>query len=209
MSKRTFDEHDYDDDVCFNHTASVPLPTAEQVCEATATDQFLMAALRFVAKHQNMGCGGVDLHEEWIEEDADKFNVTDAEYVNDTSGRATRLAMIPYLQRFGFQITRFHSEDIECLMSIRFPGHATKKKEVLRDEQRFVESDGTTRRFTFYYGRSFRQVRLRGLVKCIPRLLGWARIAKIRAMDPTRHPKVLERFVAQGQQIFEQCAEQR
>jgi len=51
-------------------------------------------------------------------------------------------------------------------------------------------------------GRSPRQVRLRAGIRCIPRLLGWLRAARIRIDDPTKHPEKLVEWVAEGDAIL-------
>ena len=47
-----------------------------------------------------------------------------------------------------------------------------------------------------------RLVRMRGIVKCVPRLLGWVRNARISLENPTKHPEQLQLWVAEGDEML-------
>lgn len=61
-------------------------------------------------------------------------------------------------------------------------GHAPTLAELLKRRKMFVTKKGEPH--LFLYGNSPRQLRLKGVVKCVPRLLGWLRTARIALTDP-------------------------
>ena len=84
-------------------------------------------------------------------------------------------AVIPYLRRLGYSVTVFrddHADD--CPMSVHFPGKAPTPK--FRLTYRVLH--------TLYYATSPGMLRLRGVLRCLPRLLAWKWRAVLKANAP-------------------------
>lgn len=103
---------------------------------------------------------------------------------------------ITVFQRLGFQvILRLKVGGRTSTLALAKPGNAYKLSKRLDRLFYTIHTECPSfRKHTdvmYFYPRSFRQVRQAGVIKCIPRLLGWLREARISLNDPVKHPEKL------------------
>ncbi len=156
-----------------------PLATQEAVLERLTTDPGLARLVfKAAAEHFN-GYGGVDL-------------VTKHTYVT---------AVLPCLLRLGYHATVFTKDDPgNDRISLSFAGWAPKLHEAIHTREHAI-SGGWDRGKLVFYGNSPKQLRYKGLIKCVPRLLGWLRAARIALVDP--HADALAEAAAAGVEASE------
>ena len=106
-------------------------------------------------------------------------------------------------QRLGYGVL-VHDVDDDYLFSIKLPGHCSNQcdgmdtDELMRRRYSVDDDDRTPRDYAraqfrshrLFYPRSFGRIRHIGVLRCVPRLLGWLRAARIALADPAR-PGVL------------------
>ena len=152
-----------------------PLPSAEELAREVATNPVLGAIVARATLHRQLGYGGSDIIIAGLDSELDSSEL----YSEDAQKR-----LVPFLQRLGFGVLRW-SPVTDSVVSLSFPGNAHRKRQQLIHNQ--ARELGETREgelCDYYYPRSFAQVRMRGLIKCLPRLLGMLRAARIRLVDP-------------------------
>ena len=100
---------------------------------------------------------------------------------------------IPALLRMGYHVEVYRRPVPEMILV--FGGHAPKLHDVLQLRHQCV-AKGHDHGHLVMYGNSPRQLRLKGVIKCVPRLLGWLRAARIALVDPKAD--ALAEFAAPG-----------
>ena len=138
--------------------------------------------MRVCVLHRAMVCSGVDLVRHFLQDGSESADLI-------PHGTGAAMAAVPYLRRLGYSMTVRPMDD-ECPITVGLPGRATKRSAILDRIDRNVRARKAEFHFHLY-GRSFRQVRARGVLKCVPRLLGWLRAARISLDDPVKHPDKL------------------
>ena len=146
--------------------------------EVTA-NPYLTAILQLAQSHMRHGCGGVDCIDEMVagdvfEEEEHNSPQTDLMAHIESLTLDQKRAVIPYLRRLGYSVTVFRHAD-DCPMSVKFPGKAPTPKFRL-----------TAYRVppTHHYATSPGMLRLRGVLRCLPRLLAWKWRAVFKANAP-------------------------
>jgi hypothetical protein len=157
------------------------IPSLEQTMREVTANPYLTAILQLAQSHMRHGCGGVDCIDEMVagdvfEEEEHNSPQTDLMAHIESLTLEQKRAVIPYLRRLGYSVTMFrddHADD--CPMSIHFPGKAPTPKFQL-----------TAYRVphTLYYATSPGMLRLRGVLRCLPRLLAWKWRAVFKANAP-------------------------
>ena len=133
-------------------------------------------------------------------------------YIDFEIDMVDQLNMIPFLRRLGHSVHVMlkHSDEYEYNVwnvCINHCGHASSLAEVIDDSI-------TCRRKNkdhdhYFYGRTFRQARQLAILKCIPRLLGWLRAARIEVNDPVKHPERMEQAYQTMQKEMAECAKRQ
>ena len=123
-----------------------------------------------------------------------------------------QLNMVPFLRRLGHSVHVMlkHSDEYEYNVwnvCINHCGHALSLAEVIDDSItcRRMNKDHDV----YFYGRTFRQSRQLAILKCIPRLLGWLRAARIELNDPVKHPEKMEEAYNTMQAEMAECAKRQ
>ena len=174
-----------------------PLPSAQLLIDALHRNAWLAASVRRVAVHAFDGFGATDLITSDLSGCGDERLCFEHEWT-----QRERLSIVRFLSRLGLSgIVRPYDEDYP--ISVSFPGHATTLSwHIKRRDARLrgwgVAGDDEVK----FYGRSFKQVRMRGVLRCVPRLLGWLRAARIALDDPTKHPEKLAAWAAEGDALL-------
>ena len=100
------------------------------------------------------------------------------------------VAAVPYLRRLGYAVTLFSDESSHHPFNVEFLGHPKPHlvdlQEDLWKHARLEECEFGHPYEIRMHGTSPKQIRRRGLLKCVPRLLGWLRQARIALADPSR-----------------------
>ena len=179
---------------CPMHQAPhLPLPTADELVEALATDSYLTGMLSLVRKDAYAGYSGVDIIDNRILGTVKDEGVYAALVDIPPSERLLR---VPFLQRLGFGVIVFIRGDDgdeteardNCPFQVQFPGSTkTLHSRISKHESWLREQPYRPQPYMVcMWPRSFKQVRQRGVLKCVPRLLGWLRSARIALADPSR-----------------------
>ena len=156
-------------------------PSLEQTMREVATNTYLTAILQLAQSHMRHGCDGVNCIDEMVagdifEEEEHNSPQTDLMAHIESLTLDQKRAVIPFLRRLGFSVTVFHDDDTDddCPMTICFPGKAPTPKSRLTYRMPH----------TCYYATSPGMQRLRGVLRCIPRLLAWKWRAVVKANAP-------------------------
>ena len=153
----------------------MPLPSLEALGKELCTNRWLCAVVHRVVQYDGMGFKGC------LCATPDSFNdhyLRNLEY-NDL------VAVVPYLRRLGYAVTLFPDEEQSHPFNV---GFLDQPRRYLVDlHEGFLEhvDQGGTYPIRMH-GTSPAQIRGRGLLKCVPRLLGWLRQARIVLADPRR-----------------------
>lgn len=154
---------------------AMALPTLEALGRELCTNQWLCAVIQRVVKKSAIGfTGGV-----WVTPGSFKNNqVRNLEY-NDL------VAAVPYLRRLGYTVVLFSDEDYSHPFKVGFRNQTGSNLAPSRED--VLEHICYGGVFSIrMHGTSPKQIRRRGLLKCVPRLLGWLRQARIVLADPRR-----------------------
>ena len=179
-----------------------PLPTLEALGLEQRTNPWLAAVCYRAAQHFNMGYGGVDMI---VREGG--FGHGDDAYMLDLD-YDDLVGVIPHVRRLGYTVTIFSDHEVHCHayncpfglirpFSVGFGKDTASHLECLPKHLSRMHLKDTASRLELHarlgrpysiklHGTSPAQIRRRGLVKCVPRLLGWLRQARIVLADPRR-----------------------
>ncbi len=173
-----------------NHHNSTRLPTLEELAKELTTSPFLAAAACQGARIKHAGYGGVGIEPAEFTHEEDGY-MKDLEY--DEMVQA-----VPYMRRLGYEVTLFSDFDDSCPFSLNFVGDQFPP--IHETEARLkAYARGEYSRFLIHlHGTSPAQIRRRGLLKCVPRLLGWLRAARIALADP-RRPGAMEALIQENE----------
>lgn len=133
-------------------------------------------------------------------------------YIDFEIDMDVQLNMIPFLRRLGHSVNIMlkHSNEHEYNVwnvCINHCGNAASLAEVLDDSSTCRRKNKD--RNVYFYGRTYRQSRQLAILKCIPRLLGWLRAARIEVNDPVKHPDKLEEVYNTMQTEMAACAKRQ
>ena len=165
----------------------LPIPSLEKLCEEMASNPWLAAVVRRVTQHKSWGDREANI---FTESFTDNRLDVDQEGEFDHYSLDQSHAIVPYLRRLGYGVTLYSEgmfpmvDDLPFSIRTKFsfhPGHLQEFKTALTEHK----NHGTPY-FATLRGNSPRQIRGRGLVKCVPKLLGWLRQARITLADPSR-----------------------
>ena len=165
----------------------LPIPSLEKLCEEMASNPWLAAVVRRVTQHKSWGDREANI---FTESFTDNCLDVDQEGEFDHYSLDQSHAIVPYLRRLGYGVTLYSEgmfpmvDDLPFSIRTKFsfhPGHLQEFKTALTEHK----NHGTPY-FATLRGNSPRQIRGRGLVKCVPKLLGWLRQARITLADPSR-----------------------
>jgi len=153
------------------------LPTMEEVAHALVVNPWLAAVVHKAAQMKKLGYTGTNMS---------PADFPHHEHLQALSYCQLADFVVPFVRRLGYQVTLYSVEE-NCLpFSVGFvghqfdPAHATESR--LKAYARGEHSDY----LIHLHGTSPMQIRHRGLLKCVPRLLGWLRSARITLADPRR-----------------------
>eukprot|EP00966_Prymnesium_polylepis_P067014 1555341-Prymnesium_polylepis.1 len=105
-------------------------------------------------------------------------------------------AHVAALQRVGHCVTRI--DEYTLVVYARGYALTARQRALIDDHARKAEfEDSQECTTTVFYPRTVAIVRMRGLAKCVPRLLGWLRAARIVLDDPRRNPAALAKAMAE------------
>ena len=172
------------DDATAQHSAiadkynAMALPSLETLATELRTNRWLCALLHHVVRQAAQGFEG------GAHATPDSFG-TEANYLRDLE-YAELVAVVPYVRRLGYAVVLFSDFDPAHPFNVAFmdqPQHWCLKlhREDLLNHARTGELYAIRLR-----GTAPDQIRRRGLLKCVPRLLGWLRQARIALADPRR-----------------------
>ena len=168
------------------------LPTAEAFVDEMITNRYLAAVLALTHARKDAGYGGVDCINSSVagrhldhERDLDESELAFCDEFEEMSLNEKR-AITPFLQRAGFHVVLYHDHD--CPISINWcvgPTRLTVTQDIEQAKRGFYcfNLEQSTHR---YPPRTFKIVRQRGVVKCVPKLLAWLRQARVRLAAPDR-----------------------
>ena len=133
-----------------------PLPSAEELGVELVQNPVLAALVAKSSGHARMGRHRVHV-------------------VLSGMGLREAHTSLPFLQRLGLgvQLATNDAHGLWFPVAIDAPGRTPALHNLVTDE-----------RHGYLWPRSFRQVRMRGVVKCVPKLLALLRAARIRLVDP-------------------------
>ena len=174
-----------------------PLPSAQLLTETLRLNAWLAAIVRRVAVHEFDGCSGTDLITSELSGCGDERLCFEHEWT-----QRERLSIVRFLSRLGLSGIVWPNDE-DCPISVSFPGHAeTLSWRIKRRDARLRGWGVAGYDEVTFYGRTFKQVRMRGVLRCVPRLLGWLRAARIALDDPTKHPEKLAAWAAEGDALL-------
>lgn len=150
------------------------LPSAEELAREVASNPALGAIVARATLHQSLGFGGVDVIIAQLDQELDRHALYDVGHQQH---------LVPFLQRLGFGVLCW-SPITDTLVSLSFPGHAHRRRSELLDWQARTRGSARAGEMRYVYPRSFAQVRMRGAIRCVPRLLGMLRAARLRLVNP-------------------------
>ena len=154
------------------------LPTMEEVAHALVVRPWLAAVVYKAAQISYMGYGGGGVEpRDFPHEDDD--HLRHLEYDDLVS-------VVPFVRRLGYEVTLFSDEDPECPFSLGFVGYQFPWIHATEPRLKAYARGEYDRYLIHLHGTSPMQSRRRGLLKCVPRLLGWLRSARIALADPRR-----------------------
>ena len=159
------------------------IPSLEQTMREVTANRYLAAILQLAQSHRGHGCGGVDCIDEMVAGDVfeeEEHNSPQAELMAhiESLTLVQKQAVVPHLRRLGYSVAVFRDDHADgCPMRIHFPGKAQTTK--------FRRPPLTFRMpHTYYYATSPGMLRLRGVLRCLPRLLAWKWRAVLKANAP-------------------------
>jgi hypothetical protein len=166
------------------------LPTAEAFVHEMATNRYLAAVFTLAHAHKDLGDGDVDCLCHAVagrhlddERDLDEFEGEFCDELEQQMSLNEKRAITPFLQRAGFHVLLFEEEPDDCPMSISWrqcPTRLAVTQEIAQAKRGFFNP------MHRYPSRTFKVVRQRGVVKCVPKLLAWLRQARVRLAAPDR-----------------------
>lgn len=168
---------------------AMKLPTADELVDALTNNLYLVSVLRACAiesKHPPLGPHRLDLYDDHVVNGSYQLDFSDI-------GFGGKQAIAPFLRRLGYNVEMYES-NYDYPMSVHF--ETDRPCEIADRNDICIRSLEDSPR-AYLYGRSFQHVRQRGVIKCVPRLLGWLRTARISIDDPTKHPEKLEEWKAE------------
>lgn len=178
---------------------ALPLPTLEALVDMLRTNRWFCAIVQKAVKHRAWGLeGGVSAEPASF----DDHYLRQLEYDDLVS-------VVPFVRRLGYPVILFFNKDQDQWFKIAC---ATFQR------QFYVRGDFISVRVGASYpgatypirlhGTSPEQIRRRGLLKCVPRLLGMLRAARIALANPNR-PGVLDAIANELDTIFDRHAPDR
>ena len=149
------------------------LPTAEQLAYELMTNYKLSIVLARLKVEETNDWGGMDILDghgfkfDWAQP---RDSVSEPEEIFDGNriNQDEKVAMVPYLRRLGYSVLFFNDFDGDTF-SVNFPGHASKKRELLRPRPHWGEH---------LYARTFCQARMWGVIRCVVKLKALAKRAR-------------------------------
>ena len=164
---------------------AMALPTLEALGKELCTNRWLCAVIQRVVENDAIGFnGGICVRQDSFK----NKHACNLEY-NDL------VAVVPYLRRLGHTVVLFSDEEQSHPFNVGFQGQPCSYIPHLHED--FLEHINCGEAYPIrMYGTSPAQIRRRGLVKCVPRLLGWLRQARINLADP-RRPGAMDKLTAE------------
>ena len=170
----------YAHDVTMDQYNRLPVPSLEELCAALRDNRWLCALVETARLQRDWSNdGGVCATPETFH---DKY----------ATGLAydALVAVVPFLRRLGYSVMLFSDRSREHPFNVGYPGRTLPRPSML-DQDLFDHVERGEPYGVYLLGTAPEQVRRRGLLKCVPRLLGWLRAARIALADP-RRPGAME-----------------
>ena len=130
------------------------LPTAEELARELMTNYKLSILLARLKVEEDNGWGGMDV----IKGHEFKFEWSENGFDGDEISHDDKRRMIPYLRRLGYSVGFFNDSDT---FTVDFAGFAYKKRTLSTPRPHWGD---------YLYPRTFCQVRMWGLLRCIVKL---------------------------------------
>jgi hypothetical protein len=156
-----------------------PLPTMEEVAHALVVYPWLAAVVHRAAQMKILGYHGDHPSPE---------DFPGLEHLQEMSLFALRM-VVPFVRRLGYWVTITSKEETNFPFQVGFAGHPNQLSgsPVAAESRLKAYARGEHDHYVIHlHGTSPMQIRHRGLLKCVPRLLGWLRLARIALADPRR-----------------------
>jgi len=151
---------------------ALPIPTLEALLAELREDNWLTTVVHYAAQNCMFASGMPhDIRPKNFDQPADEhlhsFNYTEL------------VSIVPYVRRLGYCVTLYSHKDVDWPFAISHVGHG--QRPLRAKEARLAEYAHYRSRYPIWlHGTSPAQIRRRGLLKCVPRLLGWLRAARIK-----------------------------
>ena len=166
---------------------AMQLPTIETLGLQQRTNPWLAAVCYRATQHASMGYGGVEII-------VSSFSHKDEVWFSDLRYEEL-VSVIPCVRRMGYTVNVRSDRDMNNPFSVGF-GRSSHSH--LKEAESYLElhaHEVCPYRIKLH-GTSPAQIRRRGLIKCVPRLLGWLRQARINLADP-RRPGAIDKLTAE------------
>ena len=171
-------------DATVDHFNKLPLPSLAQLATELRTNPWLATVACRAAQHQHLGCNCADMSLASFDQDEDDDHL-------QSLGYDDLVSVVPHVRRLGYAVTLFSDKDANCPFNVEFPGKQARTY-LCNHRVRLTEFEECGREYLIrLHGTAPAQVLRRGLLKCVPRLLGWLRQARIALADP-RRPGAIE-----------------
>ena len=179
---------------------ALPVPTLEALVDMLRTNRWFCAVVQKAAKHRARGFeGGVCAEPASF----DDHYLRQLEYDDLVS-------VVPFVRRLGYPVILFSNEDQGHPFNIACA--AVQSSDFILGKDCTNDFEEHVQRGEPYpirlHGTSPEQIRRRGLLKCVPRLLGMLRAARIALANPNR-PGVLDAIANELDTIFDRHAPDR
>lgn len=170
-------------DATVDKFSAMPVPSLEALANELRTNRWLCALLHHVVRQAAYGYKG------GAHATPDSFG-TEASYLRNL-GYEELVAVVPYVRRLGYTVVLFSDVDPDHPFNVAFMDQSQHWCLKLHHEDLLNHAQTGEEYGIRLRGTSPTQIRRRGLLKCIPRLLGWLRQARIALADP-RRPGAIE-----------------
>lgn len=153
----------------------MPVPSLEELCTALRDNRWLCEIVERAAMQRYMlNHGGLPVR-------------NDMHY--GSYGKRLEynqlVAVVPFLRRMGYSVMICSFENKGNPFNLGFPGRSLFRLSRLKAAMEEYVNEGCTYN-VYLHGTAPAQVRQRGMLKCVPRLLGWLRAARIALANPSR-----------------------
>ena len=170
---------------------SWPVPTLDEMGIALQNFGWIACVVYRAAQYVELGATSAAMHPAFFYDKDHGPKLHELSYDD-------LMAAVPYVRRLGYDVTIYSAPYTDCPFTVNFPNISGNTRYLhnlhldLVDYLRRVEENTLKRGYAMrLHGTAPEQCRRRGLLKCVPRLLGWLRAARIALADP-RRPGAIE-----------------